>query len=205
MSLASFVLGGIAWSAGEYAIHRFIGHGPKRQVSPTLMGKLTLNGLAAEFNSEHLAHHADPRYFAPTSRKLRAALVGVPLLGALSAPFLGGRRSAHFALGFGLVYGAYEVLHRRIHTHPPTGRYSAWARHHHLLHHHKTPRHNHGVTSPIWDILCSSYTPMEVVRVPRHAAPVWLVDEHGELKAQYRTQYELVGKREQASTVASDA
>jgi hypothetical protein len=200
MSLASFLIGGLAWSAGEYAIHRFVGHGPKRQVSPTRLGKFTLKGIAAEFNSEHLAHHADPRYFAPTSRKLRAAAIGVPLLGALAAPFFGVRRSTHFALGFGLVYGGYEVIHRHIHTRPPGGRYGAWVRHHHLLHHHKTPRHNHGVTSPLWDIVCSSYTPIEVVRIPRHAAPSWLLDEQGEVQPQYRAQYELVGKREQTVT-----
>ena len=30
MSLISAAIGGLAWTASEYAIHRFIGHGPKR-------------------------------------------------------------------------------------------------------------------------------------------------------------------------------
>lgn len=58
MSLGSFLLGSAAWTASEYALHRFVGHGRKR----------TGRGLLAELNREHLAHDADRTYFAPTSR-----------------------------------------------------------------------------------------------------------------------------------------
>lgn len=195
MSIAWTVMGGLAWSASEYAIHRFIGHGPKREPEGSLLRKLTPAGLAAEFNAEHLAHHSDPSYFAATTRKLRAAAVGVPLVGVVLAPFVGRRRAAAFSLGFGLVYGGYEVLHRHIHTRPPKGRYGRWARRQHLLHHHKTPRLNHGVTSALWDIVFSTHVPAERIRVPRHVAPVWLVDEAGEVKPEFAADYELVGKK----------
>jgi len=196
MSVLWTMMGGLAWSASEYAIHRFVGHGPKREIASTWRQKLTPAVLAAEFNAEHLAHHADPTYFAATERKLRAAAVGVPLVGVALAPFLGSRRAASFALGFGLVYGGYEVLHRRIHTHPPKGRYGRWARRQHLLHHHKTPRLNHGVTSPIWDFVFSTHVPSERIRVPRHVAPVWIVDrETGGVRSEFADDYELVGRK----------
>ena len=41
MSLISAAVGGLAWTASEYAIHRFIGHGPKRALKASLLEKLT--------------------------------------------------------------------------------------------------------------------------------------------------------------------
>jgi hypothetical protein len=174
MPLGSFVLGSLAWSASEYAIHRFVGHGPKRAPPTTLLGRLTLSGLAAEFNREHLAHHTDPSYFAKSSRKALAAALVMPAMTAALAPLLGLRHAAALTLGFGVAYGAYEVVHRRIHTHPPRGRYGRWLRRHHLHHHYKSPRGNHGVTSPLWDLAFGSLRPLERIRVPHKTAPVWL-------------------------------
>lgn len=205
MSLISAAVGGLAWTASEYAIHRFIGHGPKRALKASLLEKLTPGGLAAEFNAEHLAHHSNPKYFAPTARKVRAAVVAIPLLGGVLTPFLGVRRALSFATGFAVVYGGYEVLHRRIHTHPPTGPYGRWARRQHLLHHHKTPRLNHGVTSPLWDLVFSSHVPSERIKVPRHVAPVWLLAEDGQsCRPEFADDYELVGRaRDTGSPVAA--
>jgi hypothetical protein len=196
-SVAWFVAGGLAWSASEYAIHRFIGHGPKRKRKESLLGLLTPAGIAAEFNAEHLAHHTNPSYFAATSRKVAAAAAGIPMVMAAVAPFVGVRRAGALALGFSAAYGMYEVLHRRIHTHPPTGAYSRWVRRHHLYHHHKTPRANHGVTSPIFDHVFRTVKPVEKIRVPRHVAAVWLVDPStGEVRDEFREDYELAGRRE---------
>jgi hypothetical protein len=191
MSLGSFVLGSLAWSASEYAIHRFVGHGPKRPPPRTALGRFTLSGLAAEFNGEHLAHHTDPTYFAPTARKALAAALVMPVMAAALTPLVGLRRAAAFTFGFGAAYGAYEVVHRRIHTHPPRGRYGRWLRRNHLLHHYKSPRGNHGVTSPLWDLAFGSRRPLERVRVPRKTAPVWLTRDDDD--------YELVGTPAPAS------
>jgi len=203
MSFAAFVLGGAAWTASEYLIHRFVGHGGKRKQPPTLLGRITPAGLAYEFNREHLAHHATPSYFAPTYRKVLAASVAIPVLGAAAAPFVGVRRATSFALGFATVYGGYEVVHRFIHTRPPTGPYSRWVRRHHLLHHHKTPRQNHGVTTALWDHVFGTNDPVERVRIPRHVAPSWMVDARGVIKPEYEGDYEIVGKPAQASTTSN--
>ena len=125
MSLAAFCAGGAAWTVSEYLIHRFIGHGKKRSMPPTLLGRISPAGLAYEFNREHLAHHANPSYFAPTYRKMLAAAVAVPAVAAIATPFVGPRRALSFATGFATVYAGYEVVHRFIHVRPPRGPYSA--------------------------------------------------------------------------------
>lgn len=193
MSIGFFLLGGAAWSASEYAIHRFIGHGPRRKTPASLLARLTPAGLAAEFNREHLAHHTDPTYFAPTHRKVLAAAVAVPALATAVLPLMGPRRAVSFALGFAVTYGAYEVLHRRIHTHPPRGAYGRWLRRHHLYHHYKTPRANHGVTSPLWDRVWGTETPAGQIRVPRRTAPAWLTDDRGRVREELATDYAIAG------------
>ncbi len=187
-------LGGLAWSASEYAIHRFVGHGPARRRAETWRARLSPSGLAAEFNVEHVAHHADPSYFAPTSHKLLAAAVAVPAVSSALAPFVGKRNAFAFATGLSATYLGYELLHRGIHTHGPTGPYSRWMRRHHLHHHHRTPRDNHGVTSPLWDLVFGTNVPPGRVAVPRAAAPSWMLDERGDLRAELAEDYELVGK-----------
>lgn len=193
MSSFWFAMGGLTWSASEYAIHRFIGHGGKR-TKPSGWGQLSPRGFAYEFNREHLAHHADPSYFAATWRKALFAGTAVPLLGGALSPVLGPRRAASFALGLSATYLGYEVIHRVLHTRPPRGRYGRWVRRHHLLHHHKTPRHNHGVTSALWDHVFGTHLPAERVRIPRHVAPVWLTRD-GKVRPEHQEDYELVGGR----------
>ncbi|MBI2391172.1 MAG: sterol desaturase family protein [Deltaproteobacteria bacterium] len=190
----AFLAGALTWSASEYVIHRFVGHGRKRTRPRTIAAQLTPSGLAAAFNAEHLAHHADPSYFAPTSQKVAAAVVVTGTAAAVGSLLLGPRRGLSFAVGFGASYAAYEVLHRRVHTHPPRGRYGRWLRRHHLFHHHKTPRSNHGVTTPLWDRVFDTEVPVsERIRVPRRAAPPWMLDERGGLRPELAADYELVG------------
>lgn len=201
MSLFWFSLGGAAWTASEYAIHRFVGHGPRRKKPATLAARWSVEGLAYEFNAEHLAHHANPSYFAPTWRKALAACTAIPLVTGALVPFIGVRRAASFAAGFASTYAGYEIVHRRIHTHAPKSAYSAFLRRHHLLHHHKTPKLNHGVTTVVWDKIVGTYESVTQLRMPRGAAPQWMVDERGEVRPEYSKDYVLVGpKREAAHT-----
>ena len=57
MIAASVAAGALGWSMSEYALHRWVGHNPKSKT---------------EFAREHLQHHAQRFYFAPTRTKLRA-------------------------------------------------------------------------------------------------------------------------------------
>jgi sterol desaturase/sphingolipid hydroxylase (fatty acid hydroxylase superfamily) len=176
----SGVAGALGWSAAEYAIHRGLGHDPARRRNP--------------FTREHLKHHADGHYFAPSLKKAAVALPVLAGLAALLVPLLGAGRGLGFGLGFALAYTAYEVLHRRLHTHAPRGPYGRWARRHHFYHHFMDPRSNHGVTSPVWDLVFGTYASPGVVRVPRRQAMRWLLEpDSGEVRQAYAQGYRLAG------------
>jgi sterol desaturase/sphingolipid hydroxylase (fatty acid hydroxylase superfamily) len=59
----------------------------------------------------------------------------------------------------------------------PVGWYSALIRRHHLHHHFRNPKANHGVTSPVWDHVFRTAETTELVRIPRKLAPFWLTDD----------------------------
>ena len=175
--LFALLLGAFAWTFAEYALHDWVGH---------------LTRGRTDFSREHLEHHRREGYFAPTPKKARtAALVLVPL--GLASTRLLGLAGLAFTLGFAAAYLFYEVLHRRIHTHAPWNAYGRWARRHHLHHHHRDARTNHGVTSPLWDLVFGTLAPVEPVRVPRKRAPGWMVGDTGELSSSYAGDYVLVG------------
>ena len=158
--------GVLTWSLLEYCLHRFIGHLPGGRNAGT---------------REHLAHHTEPTYFTPFARKLVVAVPVLGGLGVLAAPLAGLGASLGYVAGVIAGWCLYEWVHRRIHTHPPRSFYGRWARRHHLAHHFVAPKMNHGVTSPLWDIVLGTYQPVNSVRVPRkHARGLpWLLDGDG--------------------------
>jgi len=196
LSPVTMGLGVMSWSASEYFLHRFVGHGPRRRVPAGALGAISPAGLAARFNEEHIAHHGDPRYFLPTSQKVMAGAAVVTAISTLGTLVVGPRIAASFALGLGAMYATYEVLHRRIHTHPPRGTLSRWVRLHHLAHHHKSPKTNHGVTSNLWDRALGTEAGIGPLRIPAKLAPAWLCDDAtGQVKPEFQGDYALVGAR----------
>jgi hypothetical protein len=190
----SLACGAAAWSLAEYALHRFVGHGPRRAPPEGWRRFVSPSTFLAEFNREHIAHHVDPTYFAPASRKAAAAIAALGAIGTVGAWLVGRRRARSFALGFAATYVVYEVLHRRVHTHGPTGPYARWRRKHHLYHHHGRPKLDHGVTSPFWDRAFGTEHRPARVRVPRRMAPAWLVGEDGGVREELREDYEIVDR-----------
>lgn len=175
--LLALALGALGWTFAEYVIHRFDGHGMK--------GK-------TPFSKEHLAHHADPQTFAATWKKTLLALVVFPTMATLGNLAVG-PVGITFAVGFITMYGTYEVLHRRIHTHAPLNAWGEWARRHHLVHHHVAPKMNHGVTTSLWDHVFGTWQASDEVRVPRRHAPPWMVHDDEVLPA-FRGTYRLAGR-----------
>jgi sterol desaturase/sphingolipid hydroxylase (fatty acid hydroxylase superfamily) len=171
------VAGVASWTLLEYLIHRWMGHDRRFRRTP--------------FGIEHVRHHIEGDYFAPTWKKLIVApmvtaVIGVPLIAVAGAPGI-----AYVAglLGF---YAVYEVVHRREHTHAGIGWYGRWARRHHFHHHFVDGRKNHGVTTPIWDIVFGTYETPSIIRVPRKLCMVWLVDPGtGDVRAEHAGTYRL--------------
>jgi sterol desaturase/sphingolipid hydroxylase (fatty acid hydroxylase superfamily) len=176
-----FVGGVAAWTGLEYLLHRFVFH------------EKVLGGRMAE---EHLAHHAKVSWFAPWSAKLALAAPIVAVVGAVGWALAG---AGALGLVGGLVSGwlAYEWLHRRLHTHAAATAYGRWARRHHFHHHFADPHRNHGVTSPVWDVVFGTYTRVDQVVVPArqaHHLP-WLCGADGEIAGAVAADFALGPRR----------
>ena len=153
------VSGALTWTLAEYCLHRWVGH---RRTG------------ALQFTLDHRNHHRDGNVFAPLSRKLG---VGATVMGGVFVGLvwpLGAIPAGWFCLGFGAGYGGYEWLHWSLHRYGPVTAYGRWARRHHLFHHFQDPHRNHGVSSPIWDLVFGTYVSVERIRVPPHQEIRWL-------------------------------
>ena len=176
-TISSFAVGVVMWPALEFALHNWLGH--------------VARGKNA-FSREHLKHHAVKDFFAPSWKKAAAAVPVFSVVGAASTALLGRAEGIALTSGFAVTYLAYEVVHRRCHTSPPRGPYSRWARKNHFYHHFMSPKTNHGVTTPFFDMLAGTYRKPDVVRVPERFAMDWLVDaQTGEVREEFRSDYEL--------------
>jgi sterol desaturase/sphingolipid hydroxylase (fatty acid hydroxylase superfamily) len=177
-ALAAGAAGALSWTLLEYVIHRWGGHDRRFKRTP--------------FGVEHIRHHVEGDYFSPTWKKVIlgavvAAVILVPAV-ALAGRVLG----AAYVAGLLACYVAYEVLHRREHMHPGIGPYGRWARRHHFHHHFSDGRKNHGVTSPLWDLVFGTYEEPTVIRVPRKLSMAWLVDPAtGDVRAEHAKTYQL--------------
>lgn len=184
----AFFLGALSWTLVEYVLHRGWGH---------------RGGSKNAFTVEHLAHHADVMYFAPSWKK---GLAGLGVLGSTAPALVWAFGGVGFsaAVGFTLMYLAYEYVHRRLHTHAPRTRYGRWARRHHLYHHYSRPHLNHGVTTPIWDWVFRTLEVPQRIRVPRRNALPWMLDEGGTMRPEFADDFELVGRIKPERVPASE-
>jgi sterol desaturase/sphingolipid hydroxylase (fatty acid hydroxylase superfamily) len=159
--LGSALLGALTWSLLEYVIHRWLGHDKRFRPNP--------------FGTEHVRHHAEGDYFAPTWKKgLLVGCVG-SAVSVVASHFLGAAGVAYVVGLFGF-YVAYEVLHRLEHVWAGIGPYGRWTRRHHFYHHFVDARFNHGVTSPLWDFVFRTYRKPSTIAVPPRLAMKWLLD-----------------------------
>jgi sterol desaturase/sphingolipid hydroxylase (fatty acid hydroxylase superfamily) len=172
------VSGAFTWTLLEYWIHRCLGHDPRFRGNP--------------FGLEHVRHHIEGDYFAPTWKKLLLAPLAALLLGVPAVLALGPQIGAAYVAGLIGFYGFYEVLHRLEHVWEGIGPYGHWARRHHFTHHFVDSRCNHGVTTPLWDLVFGTYRKVEVITVPPKLAMSWLKDPAtGEIRASLRGTFAL--------------
>lgn len=187
---AGFVAGFLLWGLAEYLLHRFAMH--------ELKGK----GLMSR---EHLEHHVHASWSFSVMHLLSWA--GMLLVGFLAWFPLGWVTvSLAFglstAIGWSVGYFFYEYQHAVSHLQAPRSAYGTWLRRHHFHHHFGHPMANHGVTSPVWDIVFGTREQPERVRVPRRLVLAWMVDADGELLPQFRHHYELVGAADRSDRLA---
>jgi sterol desaturase/sphingolipid hydroxylase (fatty acid hydroxylase superfamily) len=166
------------WSLAEYLLHRFLGH--DRRTWPNA------------FATEHTRHHGEGDYFARSWKKALGALGAVPIVSAMAASVVGATLGIAFGASFVSMYVLYEWVHRRAHTHRGLGAYGRYLRRHHFHHHFGNPRANHGVTSPVWDVVFGTFEPPGRIRVPEKLRMRWLVDPRtGDVFSDLALFYEL--------------
>lgn len=170
LSLVSAALAGaFTWTFLEYVIHRWGGHDTRFRRTP--------------FGVEHIRHHIEGNYFAPTWKKLLVAPLAAAIVALPAIPLLGWTLGLAYVAGLIGFYGIYEILHRLEHVWPGIGPYARWARRHHFTHHFVDARVNHGVTTPIWDLVFGTYKRADLITVPRKLAMPWLEDpETGDVR-----------------------
>ena len=176
--IAATLIGAASWTAAEYGLHRFVMHEMRGHGLPSV---------------EHLEHHGDTTYFSPTSKKLASAAVTTAVAYPVAVVVAGRRWATAFTMGLIAMYFGYEVAHRRTHTRPPRSRYGRWSRRSHMHHHFGAPMRNFGVTTPLWDRIWGTYDDPGVVTVPRRMAPGWMLDDTGEIRAEYANDYLVKG------------
>jgi len=177
LSLAFSIFAGIiAWTLTEYLVHRFDGHG-YRMIIPN-----------------HLHHHRDPIDYQVSYTSYGALAIFTAIWVLLGWPLGLGLNGLVFGITFSCSLRYYEWLHDTLHDYPPRTAYGRWARRHHFFHHFKDPNLNHGVTSPIWDIVFRTHVPVQEMMVPRKMAMPWLFDDAGELIPAYTDTYKVRGR-----------
>lgn len=180
-TIISLISGIFTWTFLEYVIHRFIGH-KKKTDNP--------------ITQEHKHHHSQFDYFAPAWKKLVMALLVLGVSTLLVGWPLGWVMGFFYSLGITGMYLVYEALHKRAHTHAPLNLYGRWLRMHHFYHHFRSPKHNHGVTSPIWDMVFGTHKKVDQVTVPGRGVPLkWLFNAEGEILPQFQEDYKIAGRR----------
>ncbi|NOY92440.1 MAG: hypothetical protein GXP55_14695 [Deltaproteobacteria bacterium] len=175
--LVALALGALSWSLLEYVIHRWAGHDRR------LRGNI--------FEREHTRHHSRGDYFAASWKKAGAAALLMALVIGPAILVAGPVGGITYAAGLAGFYLYYEILHRREHTHEGVGPYGRWARRHHFYHHFVDPSMNHGVTSPVWDLVFRTYRTPGVVPVPKKLSMRWLTDEKGQVREHLAAFYAL--------------
>jgi len=170
--------GVLTWTFLEYCIHRWMGHDRRFRKTP--------------FGVEHIRHHAEGDYFAPTWKKMSVAAFAIAILSPPAILIVGAPIGLAYVIGLISFYGVYELHHRRDHTHPGFGPYGRWARRHHFHHHFVDARTNHGVTTPLWDLAFGTYRKATIIKVPPKLAMAWLLDPVTKaIRAEYAGTYQL--------------
>ncbi len=191
LSVAAAFAGVLTWTFLEYVLHRVLGHDRRTFPNP--------------FGIEHTRHHAEGDYFAPGWKKALVTLAALGLIVPLATLTAGYTYGPVYAAAFVSMYVTYEWMHRRAHTHPGFGAYGRWMRRHHFHHHFANPRCNHGVTTPIWDVVFGTRVAVGRVRVPAKLQMKWLVDPAtNDVRAELQPYYELTRRPAAKDGTATD-
>ncbi len=137
------LIGLFGWTAVEYALHRFLLHGPR------------------PFRDWHAQHHQRPKalIYAPTVLIALCFAAGVALPAwALFNEWV----ACALTLGLLIGYLVYSVTHHATHHWRGEGLWLKRRKRWHALHHHQTPLACYGVTTQFWDHVWGTASPLRL-------------------------------------------
>jgi sterol desaturase/sphingolipid hydroxylase (fatty acid hydroxylase superfamily) len=139
-----FALGWVAWTAAEYALHRFVFHlEPKSRWLQQFIFLI------------HGNHHAAPN---DPLRNLMPPIISLPLGGLIWAfcAYVMGSQGNWLFLGFVTGYAFYDLVHYCCHQYPMKKGLARKLKVHHMHHHFHREGGNFAITGVIWDRLLST-------------------------------------------------
>ncbi|HET7292703.1 MAG TPA: sterol desaturase family protein [Vicinamibacteria bacterium] len=147
-AIAFFLLGGAAWTALEYWVHRYILHG-RFPDGPGALKHL----LHVLFDHLHVEHHKRPWDGNHVNGTLKdtGPFVALLILASWAFPVA---TAPVFVAGLMQFYVLEEWVHHSVHFCNFKGHYFQYIKRHHLYHH--SPRGSevgYGLTSGFWDVV----------------------------------------------------
>jgi sterol desaturase/sphingolipid hydroxylase (fatty acid hydroxylase superfamily) len=129
--LCWLIAGLFVWTFLEYLIHGWLSHRFDSFARPL-----------------HAVHHHDPKAVFTVGAWVPVAAIWVAL-----ASVFGWAAGVICVSGAVAGFVVYEAVHYRLHFCRPRGRFEAYLRSRHLVHHELYPDRCFSVTSPLWDLV----------------------------------------------------
>jgi sterol desaturase/sphingolipid hydroxylase (fatty acid hydroxylase superfamily) len=145
LDIPLFVGGMLITTLIEYWLHRIAFHWEAK----TKEGRLNvflLHGYHHEFPNDPMRLVLPPIGIWPV-----AAVIGTIwyfVFGAYFWPVFAGTAAG---------YVAYDWTHYYTHHFNPKGGPGRWLKRYHMLHHHDSPNHRYGITTPLWDLVFGTF------------------------------------------------
>lgn len=173
--LATGLAAGVtAWTFTEYAIHRWVLHGPfgKGAQRDSRLSRIPLGSI-------HHNHHRDPNWSVLWGRAAgHLTMAATGALGARAAlavaPGLPTAAVAAAGAAWSAGYSTYDIVHHALHHRAPRTQLGVRMRQRHFRHHFAGARTNLGVTTGVWDRLLGTEAELRPIRIPSATAPTWL-------------------------------
>jgi sterol desaturase/sphingolipid hydroxylase (fatty acid hydroxylase superfamily) len=146
LGVAAAAVGFLAWGLIEYAIHRWVLHGP-----PTMARR------------GHARHHADAR--ALISTPFLVVMAGASMMWAVLAIVVPAGLAALIVFGSYSGYNYFALLHHlQHHRETDLAQFTYWRTFERLHHiHHDRQVVNFGITTTVWDRLLGTFEPSRSV------------------------------------------
>lgn len=154
--LGLFAAGLLITTLIEYNLHRFIFHMNTYDEASRLRVFL-MHGYHHDFPDDPMRLVLPPIAIWPI-----AAVLGVIWY------FVFGQYWFVIYAGTAAGYVAYDWTHYYTHHFNPKSGPGKWLKRYHMLHHHDSPMHRFGITSPLWDVVFGTYlSNKKLIRDPR--------------------------------------